>query len=397
MEELALYLFKSVICNAIFLGIYVLFFKKQTFFQFNRYFLVAGIFLSVLLPFYTYTYEVTLTVQESNTSNFAPIVALSKNGFASILFIGYLLGTIFFVARYLLGIIKIKSLISHAGYDQFQNYRLVSNKKVRSSFSVFNYVFLETSASLPEKEKQLILAHELAHVRQRHWADLLLVQLFCTMQWFNPLAWIYRKAIRENHEYLADQAVLQQGTSLAMYRAVLVNQCIGLPVFEFSSSFYQYSMPRLTLLSQPSSRRINKFAVLLILPAIALFYRSFAETRITIKTIPSKSFVDLPTSVSTVEEIIPIAGASTPKKAKETDRASSKRSVKITNINAVASNAITESNPKPLIDTYPSPTPIFILDGLEIPAPNMNDIDPNTIAAMHVLKHDLAIKEFGVR
>ena len=50
--------------------------------------------------------------------------------------------------------------------------------------------------------------HEAVHVRQKHWLDLLLSGLLCTLQWFNPVVWIYSRFIRQNHEYLADEVAL---------------------------------------------------------------------------------------------------------------------------------------------------------------------------------------------
>ena len=52
---------------------------------------------------------------------------------------------------------------------------------------------------------EVIMNHEREHIQQRHWLDLLLVELMCIVQWFNPFAWIYVHLVRQNHEYLADE------------------------------------------------------------------------------------------------------------------------------------------------------------------------------------------------
>lgn len=374
MEGLTLYLLKSAVCSAILLGIYVCFFKSQTFFRFNRYFLITGMIFSLFLPLYTYTHEVTLIVTDSGKAGAVQTANLYTRGLWFDIFIaGYGFGIAFLVCRYLLGLIKIKTLIKQVGYISFREYRLVNTEDFKSSFSVFNYVFMDTSADLSQTEKELILQHELAHVRQYHWADLLLAQLFCILQWFNPLAWIYMKAIRENHEYLADRAVLRQGTSAAVYRAILVNHCIGTRVFSFSSSFFQYGMPRIKMLSRPSSRWINKTAVALILPAMGLFYWSFSETLVTIKILPAKKFVNTPMSVPISEDLEPpVANVFAPVKRV------SKRVKKTADLAA---------------STAP---PLYLLDGIEVP-PNIHNIDQNIIAAIHVLKDHDAIKEYGER
>ena len=400
MDGLALYLLKSAVCNAVFLVIYTCFLKNKTFFRFNRYYLITGIFLSVLLPLYTYTYEVTLTAAELSSAKAVQTTGVNSNVFWSSVFLAaYGLGIVFLVGRYLFGLLKIKAVINRAGFSQVQHYRLVHTKELKSSFSAYNYIFIDSSADLSETERQLILAHEIAHVRQYHWADLLLTQLFCTLQWFNPLSWLYRKAIRENHEYLADQAVLQQGTSAAVYRAVLVNQCIGTQVFSFSSSFYQYDIPRLNMLSRPSSGSVNKAAVVLILPAIGAFYMAFSETLVTIKAVSPKSNGSTPVHFTISGSKAPAVATFSP----NTDKRLTKRVIKPSLI-AAKGQAATENTNKvsaqpaanTLITTSSSIHPLYLLDGVEV-SPNINDIDKNTIAEIRVLKDEAAIKEFGER
>ncbi|RZK71779.1 MAG: M56 family peptidase [Pedobacter sp.] len=404
MDGLALYLLKCAVCNAVFLGIYACFLKNQTFFRFNRHFLITGILLSVLLPLYTYTHVVTLEVRESGTTN-----ALETTGFDAgslwiyFVFAGYGLGVLFFVGRYLFGLIKIRALIHRTGYRAVEDYRLVNTENFKSSFSVFNYIFMDRSADLSSIEKELILSHELAHVRQHHWADLLLAQLFCTLQWFNPFAWLYLKEIRENHEFLADQAVLAQGTSAAVYRAVLVNHCIGTRVFSFSSSFFKYGMPRIKMLSRASSGGINKMAVVLILPAMGLFYWSFAETSVIVKTVPAKQVVSAMRSVPAkvaVSEEQELARVSLPAQpVKRVVKRIANPAVIVAKPNPVEADTLKASTESAVVSSsanIASTAPLYLLDGVEVP-PNFNNIDQNTIAEIHVLKEESAVKEFGER
>ena len=62
----------------------------------------------------------------------------------------------------------------------------------------------------------------MVHIRQKHWLDLMLVQLLCILQWFNPVIWIYIRLIRQNHEYIADKVALQRTSDPAIYRAASV-------------------------------------------------------------------------------------------------------------------------------------------------------------------------------
>lgn len=397
MGELILYVIKSVVYNTIFLSIYLLLLKKHTFFSFNRYFLLVGLLLSALLPLYTYTHQVTLIVSEVPP----PKTVLAKNLKDSfflppVLLLGYVMGLVFFVGRYLFGLVKIRRIIRRCGFTQFADYRLVRDEDLSSSFSAFNYIFINTSAEFSQTDRQLILAHEVAHVRQCHWADLFVSQLFCTLQWFNPFAWKYQKAIRENHEYLADQAVLRQGAALAVYSAVLVNQCIGSQVFSFSSYFHQYHMPRLNMLSRPGSPSINKALVLFAVPAIGLFVIVFSQTLVTIKTNPGKAITGITSQVQPPRDNLQIAEKSTGKRVYRPKKRSTRHEPPVPREAGPPPPPVEASvlaNPPKTGNIAPLP-PLILLDGLET---RYEDIDQGTIGEVRALKDQEAIKAFGAR
>lgn len=70
---------------------------------------------------------------------------------------------------------------------------------VQSSFSFLRYIVLPQG--IKEVDKNVILAHEETHIRQWHCVDLVLGDIFCIIQWFNPIAWLYKRDLVENHEF----------------------------------------------------------------------------------------------------------------------------------------------------------------------------------------------------
>jgi TonB-dependent SusC/RagA subfamily outer membrane receptor len=137
---------------------------------------------------------------------------------------------------------------------------------------------MDKTTPLSEVEKRLILEHETAHVEQHHWVDLFLSQLVCALQWFNPFVWLYRNAVKQNHEFLADRSVLQKGNSPAIYHATLINYTFKSPVFALTNSFSYYNkFKRITMMKKTESKHAKKFAILLLVPALALFLWAFAE------------------------------------------------------------------------------------------------------------------------
>lgn len=415
MEDLALYLLKSALCITIFLGVYWCFLKNETFFRFNRYFLVAGLICAILLPFYTYTYELKINAAVSQASpDFAIPIVGQENFFVYYLAVVYALIACFLLGRHVFGLLKIKRVVARSGYRAIEDCRLVSTPEFKSSFSVFNYIFFDTSETLSDAEKEMILKHEMTHVNQRHWADLLLAQLLCTLQWFNPLAWWYLKAIRQNHEFLADEAVLQQGNSVAGYRAVLVNHYVGTRVFAISSSFIGFPQQRIKMLAKPASGGIRKIAVLIVFPAVAIFIWAFSEAKVIITppTVLVKHTAPVPvkTAVPILSEgeTIPV-----PKK-KVLSSADKKKTIspKETIIKEVLVKEpeialpVEGQNPPPVLASAPpvvkeevttvQAKPLYFLNGKEVTG-DINSIDPNNIASIHVLKDQKAVESYGER
>ena len=132
--------------------------------------------------------------------------------------------------------------------------------------------------SITDVETKEIMNHELVHIRQKHWFDLVLVELLCMMQWFNPLVWIYIRFIRQNHEYLADEVALQRTSDPAIYRAALLNQIVGSPVVSLANSFnYSLNKKRFNMMKNIISSPYRKMKILLILPVFAIVFYAFAK------------------------------------------------------------------------------------------------------------------------
>lgn len=418
MEGLALYLFKSTLCVVLFFGVYWCFLKDQTFFRFNRYFLIVGLICSIFLPFYTYTYELRLQVLASQDSAAIPQpLAIQENFLGYYALIGYGIIACFLLARQLLGLIKIKQVISRSNFRSIKDCKLVSTPEFKSSFSVFNYIFFDTSEELSDVEKKMILRHELAHVKQHHWADLLLAQLFCTLQWFNPLAWVYLKAIRQNHEFLADEAVLQHGNSLASYRAVLVNHYIGTRIFAISSSFYHYPQQRIKMLAKPASNWFHKMAVFIILPALAIFLWAFSEAEVVVQEPTRTHSQNKPNTASNKKQKAAVTSTTT--KQKTASAAKQKTTSSLDKKKAITAKVIPAETPLPPTVTIEKeqelnvaiqePTitasaplikraskPLYFVDGVEI-FYGINNINSENISSIEVLKGGKAIMTYGER
>jgi len=286
MEQAAFYLLKSAAWLTGFTLLYLLFLRKERFFMLKRIYLLSGLVLSLLLPLVTLHYRIELpaplvqetqgmnTIQPSSTEAVAEIV--EKSDPLKWFMIFYAAGILFLLGRTLQYLFSVYRTVRHGQINREGDALLVRTEKYTSAFSFFNYVFI--NPSLSGREVREILNHEMVHLRQKHWFDLLLVEVMSLMQWVNPFAWICSALVRQNHEHLADEEALQRSSDPAVYRAVLLNQIAGSPVIDLGNFFsYSLNKKRFQMMKNKISSPYRKLRLLLILPVAALVLYAFAE------------------------------------------------------------------------------------------------------------------------
>ncbi|MDP2338557.1 MAG: M56 family metallopeptidase, partial [Bacteroidota bacterium] len=279
MEAFALYLFKSSVWLTGFALVYYIFLRNERFFTLNRVYLVSGILVSILFPLFTWHYTVLLPVIPTSEvvepQVQGMVVAEESFSMQNILLLFYLSGVIYLIFRIFRQTLPVFRIIRKSETHQYPTAKLIRTAEYPASFSFFSFVFVNPSIS--DTETNEIVNHELEHIRQRHWIDLLLFEILRTMQWFNPAIWLYGRLIRQNHEYLADERALQRSSNPAIYRAALLNQLFGGPVISLANSFnYSLNKKRFNMMKQTISSPIRKLKLLLVLPLIAGVFYAFA-------------------------------------------------------------------------------------------------------------------------
>lgn len=279
MEALATYLIKSSVWLTGFALVYTLFLRNERFFTLNRTYLVSGILFSIIFPLFTWRYTVVLPMvpaTEVSEPQVSGMVAAEESFSAqNALLYFYLSGIILLLIRTIRQTLPVLRIIRKSETHQYNSAKLIRTADYPASFSFFTFVFVNPSVS--DTETNEIVNHEMEHIRQKHWIDLLLFEILRTMQWFNPMIWLYGHYIRQNHEYLADQRALQRSSDPAIYRAALLNQMFGGPVISLANSFnYSINKKRFSMMKQTISSPIRKLKLLLILPLIAGVFYAFA-------------------------------------------------------------------------------------------------------------------------
>tara|TARA_R110002167_G_scaffold22899_1_gene81547 strand:+ start:529 stop:2163 length:1635 start_codon:yes stop_codon:yes gene_type:complete len=276
------YTLQIIAFQTFFLLVYDAFLKKETFFNWNRLYLISTAVLSVLVPFIKIErfknvlpeqYIIRLPeifIGNSLPSN-ADTLTLENTSVPSqsifswelILYLGMFSAVLLLVFK--LG--KIIWLLNKNPMQKLDSISIVKLKNSSAAFSFFNYIFL--GEYLSEHEKESILQHELVHVKQRHTLDLLFFEIMRIVFWFNPLVYMYQNRLMTNHEFIADeQAVKHQNKS--NYYQNLLSQVFEIKNISFINPFFKQSLikKRIVMLQKSKSKKINLFKYVLIVPVL---------------------------------------------------------------------------------------------------------------------------------
>jgi len=279
MEALGLYLLKSAIWLTGFTLVFLVVLRNERYFRLNRIYLLSGIVAAIVFPFYTWHYAVILPsvqVAFTTTSGVSAVAMALPVTTIPIYWWLYLVGMVSIAIRLVWQTGMVVRKLRKTGYVKTGSVKLVRTPEYDGSFSFFSFVFV--NPSITDIETKEIVNHEREHIQQWHWFDLLLVELLCMLQWFNPFVWIYARLIRQNHEYLADEMALQHTTNPAIYQATLLNQMFGAPVISLANSFnYSLNKKRFKMMKKKIDSPFRKLKVLLVLPLVAMVFYAFAK------------------------------------------------------------------------------------------------------------------------
>ncbi len=279
METVVIYLLKSACVLFLFLSCYQLFLRKETLFAFNRWFLLFGVIVALFLPLTYYTETVYLpadigAMSIENSKEGQPFNAPSFS-WTFILFNIYILVTLFFAVKLVIELYTVFGYLKTGIRTTTDGYVHIRSTENIKPFSFFNFIIYNPNNHSAE-DLELILAHEQVHTRQRHSFDILLMEIVLLTQWFNPIAWLYKRAIMQNLEFLADtqNSVVQKNRK--QYQYLLLRQSVDTRNLSIINPFFNSLIKkRIVMINQIPSRKINAFKTLVVLPFLALFFFSF--------------------------------------------------------------------------------------------------------------------------
>ena len=215
----------------------------------NRIYLVSAAMLSFFIPLMQsewvknlfITQKVQQTIYYIDPGFVYQVSPTAESGFTVSQFFTavYWLVTLLLLARLIYRFVKLK--------------RYLQSAETGLAFSFFGKV--KVDESLPQQD--VILQHEMVHVAQLHSADVLLFEALTILNWFNPVIYFYRKAIKYNHEFIADRDAISFGVDKSDYAMLLLSQSMGIEPNTLTNSFFNQSLlkQRIMMLHKNPSRR----------------------------------------------------------------------------------------------------------------------------------------------
>ena len=295
-----IFLLKSFGCLALLLCFYKIALEKSSLHHLKRVYLLLALIIPFLVPAITFT-----TYEETNTlaglSNAGLLIAEGEEvgstlPWGQILWTVYGIGCSLFAIRFLMRLFKISWRIISNPKQRYYNIIKVLLPQDVVPHTFMSYIFLYTDAEKNNKIPPAVMAHETIHAREMHSIDILLVEVLKVVFWFNPLFYWMTNAIKLNHEFLADRAVLRNGFTPADYQRTILaySSHAGSPAMAHSIN-YSSLKKRFTVMKTQTSKRNSRLLTLLMIPLLALLVYSFSTTEVikvndTYEVVNAKSF-----------------------------------------------------------------------------------------------------------
>lgn len=277
METLFVYLIKSSGLIAVFYLAYFFMLRKETFFSGNRWFLLVGLITSVILPFVFITkiiwvepsttpinwsvLPVTNYTEEKTLEDYLPMLTA----------VAYGMGILVLLAKFAFDFYSLRMLLKGKSIERQADFKFIDTKENIAPFSYFNTIVYNSSL-YNTLELENILEHEKVHSEQNHTIDVLISRLFCIVFWFNPFLWLYKKAILQNLEFIADNEASKRISDKKAYQITLLKITTHENCVAITNHFYQSLIKkRIVMLNKNQSKKWNSWKYTLVLPALVAF------------------------------------------------------------------------------------------------------------------------------
>ncbi len=279
-----LYLLQVNVGLILFYALYKLVCTRDTFFRSRRFILIVSLVLPFILPFidvreWLESRDRMIMLTHFDYSAVLPEIVVGSEAvetgnrvFVLSEWIGYLYlaGVVVLLVRLAVQAFSLYRLIVRMPEKEINGVRVKCLNDPSGPFSFFGWIFMNP-ATVKEDELDEILTHEMAHVKQHHSVDVLLAEMVSICCWMNPFAWLLKREVRLNLEFLADRKVMEAGFATKSYQYHLLGLAYN-HKYGLSNNFnFSHLKQRIIMMNKKKSNAAGhiKYA-LFVLPAFAL-------------------------------------------------------------------------------------------------------------------------------
>ena len=301
MSAILIYIIKSTLYLTLLYAFFLGVMRKTPFFRLNRWMLVVGTVVCMLLPFYSVSVEETGMVQMpmQSLNDFlaedavhlsvseeviaaAPVMEKAATeteniSFFTILSFLYMAGAVVCCWLTCRSISRMQRLIDAFLPMWKDGVWLVVVPDSIASFSWNRHMVISEE---DYRHHPSVMIHEEAHLRKHHSWDLMLFSFVSILHWFNPVVWMAIKELKQLHEYEADKEVIRQGMDATEYQLLLVKKAVGSKLYSMANSFNQHKLKnRIFMMHQEKTNSWERLKWLMVVPVVvgAMFF--FAQPK----------------------------------------------------------------------------------------------------------------------
>lgn len=271
---------KIILSSSVFIAVYYLFLEKEKMYQFNRFYLLCSLILSYIIPFISITVQhprpetkPQLIIEETAQQIILAQPIKESFDWMNLIWLIYGLTTLFFMIRSFRSIAAVKKI--KGAKLVYQNYNVMVTSDNLSPFSFWNTIYLGESYIKNNTIDPRIFLHEKSHIDQKHSIDIIVMDLLKIFTWFNPVLFLYKKAIITNHEFLADETVLKNSFNVKDYQSLILEEIIGSQNLPLTHSFnFNNTKKRFIMMAKKKSKFIllkKMSGITVLIAAAALF------------------------------------------------------------------------------------------------------------------------------
>ena len=290
-----LFIAKLLLSGGLLYGYYHFFLRNQRFHHYNRFYLLAIALISVIIPFINIPVNLfwgsqqhpalIQTLKVINANGWEEPVTIYARGtqwtrwinIQNGLYLVYAAGVLTGLLLLLRSLRYIRRLEKKYAYENIDQLKIYQTSEPGTPFSFFRSIFWDKKIVMDSAQGQQIFRHELFHVKEKHSADILLMEILCCIAWFNPFYHLIKKEIKAIHEFLADEYAVSSSNRYE-YAELLVIHAIKQKTPNLIHPFFHNQIKRrITMITQSNLiRRSGYIRRMMALPLLFVLVSAFA-------------------------------------------------------------------------------------------------------------------------